>query len=223
MSDRANCSSSPLTYSHCMQESVLNMSDDIRITGEPLSVPSMCRFIVDRPIYENRSWWFGSKAAAESSPLPARIFEIPGIAGVLISHQTLTVTKFSPEPWPVIGKAVGAAIRAQLATGEPCVNPSLHSALPPTEELRRRVETIIREEVAPSVAQHGGNVSVVDVRDNVVMLKLGGGCQGCSSATATLKFGVEAAIRRAVPEIGDIIDTTDHTSGANPYYRSGTA
>ena len=79
------------------------------------------------------------------------------------------------------------------------------------------METVIREDIAPSVAQHGGTVNVVDVKDNIVLLQPGGGCQGCGSATATLKFGVEAAIRRAVPEVGEIIDTTDHASGANPY------
>ena len=86
-----------------------------------------------------------------------------------------------------------------------------------SEDIRQRVETVIREEVAPGVAEHGGSINVVDVKDNVVLLQLGGGCQGCSSATATLKLGVEAAIRRAVPEVGDIIDTTDHAAGANPY------
>lgn len=199
------------------------MNDEIRISAEPLSVPSMCRFVVDRPLYENRSWWFGSKASAAGSPLAEKLFAIPGIASVLVSHQSLTVTKFSPEPWTVIGRTIGGLIREHIRSGLPAVDSGLHATLPSADELRQRVETIIRTEVAPSVASHGGNVSVVDVRENVVLLKLGGGCQGCSSATATLKFGVEAAIRRAVPEIGDIIDTTDHAAGANPYYRAGSA
>ena len=47
---------------------------------------------------------------------------------------------------------------------------------------------------------------------------MGGGCQGCGMATATLRQGVETALRRAVPEIGAILDTTDHAAGTNPYY-----
>lgn len=193
------------------------MSDDIQIQAEPLAVPSLCKFTVDRPIYENRSYWFGNKEAAELSPLASRMFDIPGIATVLISHNTLTVSKAAPEPWQMIGPAIGQAIRAHVASGEAAVDPAILEKIPPTEVIRERVETVIREEVAPSVAQHGGTVNVVDVKDNIVLLQLGGGCQGCSSATATLKFGVEAAIRRAVPEVGEIIDTTDHAGGANPY------
>ena len=47
---------------------------------------------------------------------------------------------------------------------------------------------------------------------------MGGGCQGCASSKATLKQGIEVAIKQAVPEIVHVIDMTDHTSGANPYY-----
>ena len=193
------------------------MSDEIRIQAEPLAVPSICRFTVDRPVYENRSYWFGNKEAAELSPLATRLFEIPGIATVLISHTAITLTKAVPDPWNIVGPAVGQAIRAHVGSGDSAVDPSLIERIPPTEEIRERVEKVIRDEIQPSVAQHGGSVNVVDVKDNIVLLQLGGGCQGCSSATATLKFGVEAAIRRAVPEVGEIVDTTDHTSGANPY------
>jgi len=190
---------------------------DIQIQAEPLAVPSICRFTVDRPVYENRSYWFGNKEAAELSPLATRLFEIPGIATVLISHNAITLTKAVPDPWNIVGPAVGQAIRAHVDSGEPSVDPSLMEKIPPTEEIRERVEKVIRDEIQPSVAQHGGSVNVVDVKDNIVLLQLGGGCQGCSSATATLKFGVEAAIRRAVPEVGESVDTTDHASGASPY------
>lgn len=193
------------------------MSDEIRIQAEPLAVPSICRFTVDRPVYEHRSYWFGNREAAELSPLASRLFQIPGIATVLISHTTITLTKAVPDPWNIIGPMVGQAIRAHVASGDPAVDPALIEKIPPTEEIRERVEKVIREEIQPSVAQHGGSVNVVDVKDNIVLLQLGGGCQGCSSATATLKFGVEAAIRRAVPEVGEIVDTTDHAGGDNPY------
>ncbi len=54
--------------------------------------------------------------------------------------------------------------------------------------------------------------------DATVYVRLGGGCQGCGMANVTLKQGIEAAIRQNVPEVAAILDTTDHASGANPYY-----
>ena len=81
-----------------------------------------------------------------------------------------------------------------------------------------KVQTIIDDKINPQIASHGGFVEVHDVQGTTVFLIMGGGCQGCSSAKATLRGGVEKALRQAVPEIGDIVDVTDHASGENPYY-----
>jgi Fe-S cluster biogenesis protein NfuA len=35
---------------------------------------------------------------------------------------------------------------------------------------------------------------------------------------ATLRYGIETAIRHEVPTVADILDVTDHASGTNPYY-----
>jgi Fe/S biogenesis protein NfuA len=49
---------------------------------------------------------------------------------------------------------------------------------------------------------------------------MGGGCQGCSMSAATLKQGVETTLRSEIPEITEILDTTDHAAGANPYFQA---
>ena len=64
-------------------------------------------------------------------------------------------------------------------------------------------------------------MSLIDLKDKTVFLKLEGGCQGCGMADVTLKQGVEAEIKRAVPEIEEILDVTDHATGSNPYYQPG--
>jgi Fe/S biogenesis protein NfuA len=40
-------------------------------------------------------------------------------------------------------------------------------------------------------------------------------------ANVTLREGIEARVREVIPEISEIIDTTDHSAGVNPYHRSG--
>jgi len=51
-----------------------------------------------------------------------------------------------------------------------------------------------------------------------VYLEFAGGCRGCGMAHVTLKYGVERILRERIPEIGEILDTTDHAGGTNPYY-----
>jgi Fe/S biogenesis protein NfuA len=81
------------------------------------------------------------------------------------------------------------------------------------------VQRILDDEINPNIANHGGWVQLLDVRSGTAYVQMGGGCQGCGMASVTLKQGVEVAIKRAVPEIVAVLDTTDHASGTNPFYQ----
>lgn len=90
-------------------------------------------------------------------------------------------------------------------------------------DLRAKVQELIDTMINPAVAGHGGFVELIDVQDNRVYLAMGGGCQGCGAADVTLKSGIERLLREELPEIEEILDTTDHASGENPYYTPGKA
>ena len=179
-----------------------------------------CRFSVDRPVYAERSHYFVDKESASHSPLAKRLFEIEHVESVLISHDQVTVGKTGNEEWPATAKQIGAALREFLASGEEAVSAEARESLPAAAEIRAKVEQILDDEVNPAVAAHGGVVRLIDVRDNNVFLQMGGGCQGCGMASVTLKHGVEAAIRKVAPEVGAILDTTDHAAGRNPYFQA---
>ena len=90
----------------------------------------------------------------------------------------------------------------------------------PEGPLVERVQRVIQERVNPGVAMHGGTVRLVDIRDNVVYVSMGGGCQGCGMASVTLTQGIKQMITDAAPEIVDVRDVTDHAAGENPYFSS---
>ena len=81
------------------------------------------------------------------------------------------------------------------------------------------IQQVIDTQINPGVAAHGGHITLLDVKDDVAYIALGGGCQGCGMADVTLKQGIEVMIKEAVPEIRQIIDTTDHAGGTNPYFQ----
>jgi Fe/S biogenesis protein NfuA len=80
-----------------------------------------------------------------------------------------------------------------------------------------QIEKLFDQQIRPALAQHGGNVEVVDIDNNILFVKFFGGCQGCSSSKATLKGGIEQLIKQHFPEITEVVDVTDHQSGTNPY------
>lgn len=84
----------------------------------------------------------------------------------------------------------------------------------------QRVMQVIEQQVNPAIAMHGGSAELVAVEDSTAYVRLGGGCVGCGMATVTLSQGIEVAITEAVPEIDNVVDVTDHASGANPYYEA---
>lgn len=86
--------------------------------------------------------------------------------------------------------------------------------------LLERVEWVLQSRINPMVASHGGRVSLEAVtEDKDVLLRFGGGCQGCGMADVTLKQGIQTTLKQEIPEIRSVQDATDHSSGTNPYFK----
>jgi Fe/S biogenesis protein NfuA len=87
------------------------------------------------------------------------------------------------------------------------------------DPLASEIQQLLDSQINPGVASHGGFVELLDVKDDRVYVRKGGGCQGCGMASVTLKQGVEVMIRQNFPQIQAVVDTTDHAGGENPYYQ----
>ena len=181
-----------------------------RITAEPIDA-RRCRFVVDRPLEPGRWAYFADQSAAIDSPLAERLLAIEGIAAVLIAHDTVTVTRSSPvglpvigtainrlrrvlgdsnasrDSWRSVGKRIGEAIRSHLDSGQPALSEAALARMPTSAMLADRVRLVLEEQVNPVLAGHGGGVELVEIKDNVLYLRMGGGCQGCGLADSTLR------------------------------------
>ncbi|HEY9170474.1 MAG TPA: NifU family protein [Lutibacter sp.] len=73
------------------------------------------------------------------------------------------------------------------------------------EELKIIVENALQE-IRPYLQADGGNITLVDIHDNIVSVQLEGNCLGCSVNQMTLKNGVEATIKRHAPQISQVIE-----------------
>lgn len=88
------------------------------------------------------------------------------------------------------------------------------------DPLAVEVRHLLAEQINPGIAAHGGHAELAGIKDDVVYVALGGGCQGCSMASVTLKQGIEQLIKQAIPRVRAVIDVTDHAGGTNPFYTS---
>lgn len=86
--------------------------------------------------------------------------------------------------------------------------------------LEDRVNYILYNEINPSLAAHGGEVSLTELTDDhFAVLQFGGGCQGCGMVDATLKEGVEKTLMEQLPQLAGVRDVTDHSIRDNAYFK----
>lgn len=180
------------------------------------------RFEFDLPLSQ-REVVYSNAQEAVYSPLAKKLFGFPWTEKVIIGPRSVEVQKASWVDWDVLeGPLEGLIkehIQAKAVKGALEENPE-----PPkmgqefTDEVSLGVQKLLEETLNPALAQHGGSVRLVEVRDKQAMVMFEGGCQGCAMSAATLQQGVERAILSSFPQIESVVDVTDHLSGENPYY-----
>jgi Fe/S biogenesis protein NfuA len=87
------------------------------------------------------------------------------------------------------------------------------------DPLSLKVQEVLDTRINPSIAMHGGMVSLKSIEEDTAYVILGGGCQGCGMARVTLSQGIDVMIKQWVPEIKNVVDVTDHAAGKNPFYQ----
>jgi Fe-S cluster biogenesis protein NfuA len=192
------------------------LAQQIKIRGEPTADPQKCRFVLDGEVLSRASVSFTKDSDMEKAPLAKQLLDLSYIEQVNIAGQVVTLTGDNVESWPAIGKEIGEVIRNQLESGEAPVTEEVMDT--GNSELFDQVNELIKNDVNPSIASHGGVITLHKVSDGKAYVTMGGGCQGCSASSVTLKQGVESYIVAKVDEVNEIVDITNHSEGVNPYY-----
>ena len=148
---------------------------------------------------------------------PARL-RFPSAVGVLFGYETSgfrLTKKDNVESWPAIGKEIGSVIRDQMKSGEaPVTEVAIDTG---NNELFNQVNELIKNDINPSIASHGGVITLQSVSDGKAYVTMGGGCKGCSASSVTLKQGVESYIVAKVDGVTELVDITNHVEGENPW------
>jgi Fe-S cluster biogenesis protein NfuA len=197
-----------------------NDENKVLIRAQPSGSSDQCLFMLNRPLFLGHSWWFPNFESAEGSPLAERLFSLDDVASVLVNESTITVTRKDKNiyDWKPLALEVGNVLRELVIEGGELISKKIVSEMPSQGEIQEGIQKAINEEVNPGVAGHGGLITLEKIKGNTITIKMGGGCQGCSSADLTLKEGIHGSFRKFVPQIGAIFDETDHAAGLNPYF-----
>ncbi|MCB1488190.1 MAG: NifU family protein [Bauldia sp.] len=179
------------------------------IQTETTPNPASLKFLPGRIVLGDDTAEFRDSSEAGASPLATRLFAVPGVAGVFLGGDFVTVTKGDVE-WQHLKPAVLGAIMEHFLSGAPAIETRQDATSGDEFFAAEDAETVavikelIETRVRPAVAQDGGDITFQGFRDGVVFLNMRGSCAGCPSSTATLKHGIENLLRHFVPEVQEI-------------------
>lgn len=183
------------------------MSAPVYINLEFTPNPNTLKYSVNRTLVAVGARNFVKREEAQAdSPLAARLFEVPGISGVMIGRDFVTVTKTDEGDWDVVHKNTSTVIEQHLTDNLPVVTgESRSSHKGGASAVENKIREILDNEIRPAVAMDGGDITFEKFEDGVVYLYLQGSCAGCPSSTATLKMGIEKRLQDAIPEVREVV------------------
>ncbi len=157
---------------------------------------------------------FKSINEADLSPLAQALFKFPFVKHVLISANYIAVTKQKSVSWDDILFEVRDYISGYLNKGnlvlkeniednlknnERCVEDVAVKHSQPSTDVEQKIIDILNEYIIPAVARDGGFITFLSYNNGIVTLQMRGACSGCPSASYTLKAGIEALLKKLLP------------------------
>jgi Fe-S cluster biogenesis protein NfuA len=133
---------------------------------------------------------------------------LEGAAGATALQTAQTLVEVYGEGLARLVNRLEAPRVLELAEDEMVAHLLLVHGLHPLD-LEARIARAL-EQVRPYLRSHSGEVELVAIEPPTVRLRLSGSCHGCPSSTVTLRLAIEAAIRKAAPEI-ERVDAGDGT------------
>ena len=179
------------------------------IQTEATPNPATLKFLPGRTVLANGTLDMPDPAHAAQSPLAERLFEIPGVAGVFLGSDFVTVTKADGD-WQHLKPAILGAIMEHFLSGAPIVRAENAPAAPEEFFASEDAETVatikelIETRVRPAVAGDGGDITFRGYKEGVVYLAMKGSCSGCPSSTATLRHGIQNLLRHFIPDVTEV-------------------
>ncbi|HHG91062.1 MAG TPA: NifU family protein [Devosia sp.] len=182
------------------------------IQTEATPNPATLKFLPGREVLSGEPREFRSATDAAASPLGISLFSVPGVTGVFLGTDFISVTKEGAE-WSHIKPAILGVIMEHFLSGKPVLAEGDQSGIAdPDEEffdeadagMVEVIKELLATRVRPAVAMDGGDIIFRGFKEGIVYLQMQGACSGCPSSTATLKNGIENLLRHFVPGVEEV-------------------
>lgn len=184
----------------------------VSIYTEMTPNPETMKFVANKLLYPGKSIDFPDEASAAPSPLAKELFAFPFIRAVFIASNFVTLAKTPGTHWDDVIPSIREFLKQYLEEGREVVNEDqivvkadLNTVSGDDTDVVVRIKELLENYVKPAVEMDGGAISYRGFENGTVTLMLQGSCSGCPSSMVTLKSGIEAMMKRMIPEVKEVV------------------
>lgn len=188
------------------------------IYAEETPNPSSIKFVANKLLLvSGAAADYQNPSEATHAPIVKALFNFPFVKRIFISSNYITVTKQDNVEWEEIRDELRVFLTTYLNDGKAIIEKlpeqkvakdsgfketvtvnTQHEA--PTNEVENKIIEVLEQYIRPAVEQDGGLITFKSLKDGIVTVQMRGSCSGCPSSTMTLKAGIEALLKRLLPD-----------------------
>jgi len=187
-----------------------NLKPDVQVDLEFTPNPNTLKYVTSVALLLTGAENYKTAESAEGkSPLALELFALKGVAAIMVGKNFVTVTLDEQDSLTELNDKIIDTIKNFVVSGRPAVNPDAITqpgdSLQGLTDVDQKIMKILDDEIRPSVAMDGGDITFEKFEDGIVFLHMKGACAGCPSSTATLKMGIENRLKEMIPEVQEVV------------------
>ena len=196
------------------QKETKKTTTPILIYTEQTPNPDTLKFVTSRILYDGMADFTDKKMAEEWSPFAKELYDFSYIQTLIINKNFVSIDKVSDAVWREVMFEVKDFIKNYLTEDKVIVKDGYKEMLDKEwqakkdsgeiNDIEEKIVEIIDEHVKPWIEQDGGGIEYISFIEGVVTVRLYGACSTCSSATVTLKSGVEQILKSMIPDVKEV-------------------
>ena len=176
---------------------------------EPTPNPNAMKFVLKDPLTWGVSRSYASAEEAKEDPLAAALFDIEHVSNVFYVDHWITVTQDGKADWQELMRKLAVPIRgAPAADADSAKYAAQAASVMNTDALSEadkdkldRINELLDEQVRPYLQGDGGDLYVVGLEGNKLMVHYQGACGSCPSSLSGTLAGIESLVRQIEPDI----------------------
>ena len=169
--------------------------------------PNARKFVLREPLTWGIAHSYEDAEQAQGDALAKALFAIKHVTNVFYIDRWLTVTQDGQADWELLVREIAIPLRAAPAASEQSAaavfeaRATVADLSEEDQQRLRQIDLILDEEIRPYLQSDGGDLHVLDLSGNQLIVHYQGACGTCPSAISGTLQGIESRLRMVEPDI----------------------